>query len=69
MKIGERPNGKDIAETRITVETYYEYYLEFPEEIKAIVNMLAINADSFDFEQYMKKADEPAEKDSSIITV
>lgn len=67
MKIGRRDNGKDYAEERKTLETFYEYYVENPEEIKDIVNQFAINADSFDFTQYMEAAEQqPA---SNLITV
>lgn len=56
MKIGRRDNGKDYAEERKTLETYYEYYVEDPQEIKEIINLLAINADSFDYKQYLDAA-------------
>lgn len=68
LKIGRRGNGKDYAEERKTLETYYEYYVENPEEMKDIINLLAVNADSFDFTQYLEDAynEKPA---SSIVTV
>lgn len=68
MKIGRRDNGKDYAEERKTLETYYEYYIENPEEIMSVVDLFAINADTFDFTQYMEAAAEqqPA---SNLITV
>lgn len=69
MKIGKRSNGKDYAEERKTIETYYEYYVESPEEIKNIINMLALNADSFDYNQYLEVKPKAAEKPSSIISV
>jgi len=53
MKVGKRSNGKDYAEERKTLETYYEYFVEVPEEIEAIVNRFAINADEFDFKALM----------------
>ena len=67
LKIGKRENGKDYAEERKTVETYYEYYIEHPEEVVNVVNALAFNADTFDFNQYMEEAQTPAS--SNIITV
>ena len=69
MKIGKRSNGKDYAEERKTIETYYEYYIESPDEIKNIINMLALNADSFDYNQYLEVKPKAAEKPSSIISV
>lgn len=53
MKVGRRSNGKDYQEERKTLETYYEYYLENPDEIKQIINMLAVNADSFDVDKFL----------------
>lgn len=52
LKIGKRPNGKDFAEERKTLETYYEYYIEDVKEIEEFVKLFAINADTFDFKQY-----------------
>lgn len=68
LKIGKRSNGKEYAEERKTLETYYEYYVENPEEIKNIINILALNADSFDFNQYLTEAytEKPT---SNLITV
>jgi hypothetical protein len=69
MKIGRRSNGKDYAEERKTIETYYEYYVESPEEIKNIISLLALNADSFDYNQYVDAKPEAPVKPSSIVTV
>lgn len=67
MKIGRREGGKDYAEERKTLETYYEYYIENPDEVKSIVDMLAVNADSFDYVQYMEQAN--IEKPTSSLIV
>ena len=65
MKIGKRNNGKDYKEERKMLQTFYEYYVEHPQEIIDFLNMFAINADSFDYTQYLeKKVEEP--KQSSI---
>lgn len=68
LKIGRRAGGKEYAEERKTLETYYEYYIENPDEIKEIINMFAINADTFDYTQYMEQSyvEEPT---SNLITV
>jgi hypothetical protein len=68
LKIGKRPNGKDYKEERKTLATFYEYYVENLDEIKDFINMFAVNADSFDYKEYVdKKLETP--KQSSIITV
>jgi hypothetical protein len=68
MKIGRRDNGKDYAEERKTLETYYEYYIENPEEIKEVINQFAVNANTFDYNQYLEQSYETATA-SNIITV
>lgn len=56
LKVGRRATGKDYQEERKTLETYYEYYLDNPEEIKNVINLLCINADSFDYNEYLEAA-------------
>lgn len=53
MKIGKRSNGKEYAEERKTLNTFYEYYVEVAEEITDFVKRFAINSDSFDIDQYL----------------
>jgi len=67
MRIGRRSNGKEYAEERKTLETYYEYYIENPDEIKSLVNFFAFNADTFDFTQYLEQAYE--QQPANLITV
>ena len=67
MKIGRRANGKDYAEERKTLETFYEYYVENVSEVENFIKMFAINADSFDYSQYF--VEEPKTAPSSIVTV
>jgi hypothetical protein len=71
LKIGKRPGGKDYAESRQTMETYYEYYIETKEEIKELINMIALNSDVFDYNQYLEqKTETPVEtKASNLITI
>lgn len=68
MKIGKRNNGKDYAEERKTLETFYEYYIESAEEIVSFIKLVAVNADSFDFDQYMKAVTD-APKTGNLITM
>lgn len=67
MKVGKRNNGKDYAEERKTLETYYEYFVEVPEEIEALVNRFAVNADEFDYKAFMVK--EPVAEKSLLTTL
>lgn len=67
MKIGKRNNGKDYKEERKMLQTFYEYYIEHPQEIIDFLNMFAVNADSFNYTEYLeKKVEQP--KQSNILT-
>lgn len=52
MKIGKRENGKDYAEERKVLETFYEYYIEDIDEIKAFLKDVAVNFKEFDYKQF-----------------
>lgn len=67
MKIGKRSNGKEYAEERKTLETFYEYYVEDINEIKEIINLLAVNANTFNYTQYLEaKTEQPSNLLTSI---
>ena len=60
LKMGRRQDGKDYAEERKTLETYYEYYVENPEEIVEFINVFSLNAETFDYKTYLEDVEEPA---------
>ncbi len=53
LKIGKKENGKDYAEERKALVTFYEYYIENKAEIVDFIKDLAKNAESFEFQQYI----------------
>jgi hypothetical protein len=53
LKIGKKENGKDYAEERKALVTFYEYYIEDKDEIIDFVTRTGENAESFDFQQYI----------------
>ena len=69
MKIGKRSNGKDYAEERKTIETFYEYYIEEMKEIENFVKMVAINAKEFDIKPFLESTEAPQETPKNILTV
>jgi hypothetical protein len=69
MKIGKRSNGKDYAEERKSLETFYEYYVEDPKEIKEIVNMLAVNSKTFDVTSFIEAKSEAPKTGNLISTL
>jgi hypothetical protein len=68
MKIGKRNNGKDYAEERKTMETFYEYYVEKQNEINEILVHLAMNFDTFNTGQYLEGPSPSSAPTPSIIT-
>jgi len=54
-------------ECRKMLETFYEYYVEHLEEIEEFVKLFAVNADKYDYKQYLTKPVETA-KPSSLLT-
>lgn len=55
-----RENGKNYAEERRAIESWYEYYLDNIDDIKAFIKMFAVNAVEFDYIQYINQPIEPA---------
>lgn len=66
LKTGKRANGKQYKEERKSIDTFQEYYLLNPKDIETIINMVALNADTFDYKVFMTTL--PAPKISNIET-
>jgi hypothetical protein len=71
LKIGKRANGKEFSEERKLVETFYEYYIENVDEVVDFVKAFAVNADTFNYQQYIdakpENADQPSIASSLVI--
>lgn len=52
LKMGKKENGKDYAEERKALVTFYEYYIEDKDEIVDFVMTVAEN-NNFNFQQYL----------------
>ena len=53
---GTRANGKNYQEERRQLETFQEYYITEKEEIKEFIKLVALNADTFDYNKYLDKS-------------
>ena len=53
LKIGKKENGKDYAEERKALVTFYEYYMEDRAEIEKFILHFAVNCSDFNYKQYM----------------
>lgn len=62
-----RVNLKPYPEERKTIETFQEYYVAEKSEIKDIINMFAINAESFDYSSTLAGVVKPEEKKLQLI--
>lgn len=49
-----RPSGKKVMEERRMIETFYEYYLNDPGDIKEFIISFAINNAEFEYKSYLK---------------
>ncbi len=53
LKAPNPSTGKVVKEQRVLVETFGEHYITDKADIEAFIHLFAINAQSFDFKQYM----------------
>lgn len=53
LKLGKRENGKDFREERRLIETYAEYYVSERSEIETFLNGFCLNADSYNYAEYL----------------
>jgi len=69
LKIGKRGNGKDYAEERKILDTFYEYYIEDAKEIEEFIKMFAVN-DKFDIKPFVEMVVDTTPKmaESNLIT-
>jgi len=55
LKIAKRENGKNFKEQRTLIETYAEYYVADHEEMKTFINAFCLNADTYNYVEFMEK--------------
>ena len=62
LKLSKRENGKTIKEQRSMVDTFSEFYMNDLEEIESFIKMFAVNADKFNYKEYLEppKQEEPS---------
>lgn len=68
LKMGKKSNGKDYAEERKTLDTFYEYYIEENSEIEEFIKMFAANSDTFDYKKYLDESPAVKNQAPSILT-
>lgn len=68
LKIGKKENGKDYAEERKALVTFYEYYIEDQDEIENFISMFSLNHSTFDYKQYLNLVVESEKEGSQLVT-
>jgi hypothetical protein len=70
LKLGKRGNGKDYAEERKILDTFYEYYIEDAKEIEEFINLFGANTDAFDIKPFVEMVVDTTPKlaESNLIT-
>lgn len=59
IKVGRRESGKPYEEQRVSVETFYEYFLEDRSDIESFIKHFGKNADTFDYTTHLEEAFAP----------
>jgi hypothetical protein len=49
----KRANGRMVKEERKTIDTFQEYYIEDKDAMIDVINLLAINKDTFDYNKFI----------------
>ena len=49
----KRANGRMVKEERKTIDTFQEYYVEDKAAMIDVINLLAINKDTFDYNKFI----------------
>ena len=58
LKVPNKQTGKTVKEQRAQVETFSEFYIADKDDIDLFINMFAVNAEQFDWKQYVVDVDE-----------
>ena len=66
LKVPNKQTGKTVKEQRVQVDTFSEFYLTEKQDIETFIHMFAVNADNFDYKEFMN-TDVKETKTSSII--
>jgi GTP-binding protein EngB required for normal cell division len=67
LKRARAGNQKPYPEERKIMETFQEHYISEKEEIKNVISLFAINAESFPYDQFLEKAIKQPEKPKLIL--
>jgi hypothetical protein len=67
LKAPNKETGKVYKEQRMAIETFSEFYLSDKLDIKDFINIFAINAASFDYDQFLNIEEKKTKKSALIL--
>ena len=67
LKSPNQQTGKTVKEERRLVDTFSEFYVSDSKDIESFIHMFAINAESFDYKEYMADLKAPVKKSKIIM--
>ncbi len=67
LKAPNKETGKVHKEQRMAIETFSEVYIVDKEEIKNFIGLFAINAASFDYDQFLNIEEKETKKSALIL--
>ena len=68
LKLSKRNNGSAFKEERRLLETFHEIVITGLDSTREFVNQFATNAESYDFEKFMKPAEDNIQQGSGKLT-
>ena len=68
LKTAQRSNGKTVKESRVSLTTFQEHYIDNMEDAKALIEMFAVNKDTFKYQPILDKPKQQMETPSALIT-
>jgi hypothetical protein len=67
MKAAPRSNGKNVKESRVSLTTFQEHYIDNMDDAKAIIAMFAVNSDTFKYQAILDKEKQQMDTPSSLL--
>jgi hypothetical protein len=62
----KRPNGRNFREERYKIEVFQEFYVEDTTAMTDLISMFAVNAKSFDYNNFLKSEDKSIKEKKTV---
>jgi hypothetical protein len=68
LKAAPRANGKTVKESRVSLTTFQEHYIDNMADAKSLIEMFAVNQSTFEYQPILDKQPQKMDTPSSLIT-